>query len=69
MILQSQESLIIKKMALESKWNQLYLEQGIETFDMMQIDQELKEIRRQLRAQDAYKLREANFEEEVDITT
>jgi hypothetical protein len=56
-------------MALESKWNQLYLEQGIETFDMMQIDQELKEIRRQLRAQDAYKLREANFEEEVDITT
>ena len=56
-------------MALESKWNQLYLEQGIETFDMMQIDQELKELRRQLRAQDALKLRESILEEEVDITT
>lgn len=56
-------------MALESKWNHLYLEQGIETFDMMQIDQELKEIRRTLRAQDAYKIRQTNLEEEVDITT
>lgn len=56
-------------MSLEAKWNQLYLDQGIETFDMMQIDQELKEIRRTLRAQDAYKLRQNNFEEEVDITT
>jgi len=34
----------------------------------MQIDQQLKEIRRQLRSQDAYKIRN-EIGEEVDITT
>jgi hypothetical protein len=55
MILQSQESLLAKKMVLETKWNQKYLEQGTETLDMMQIDLELKEIKRKLREQDCIK--------------
>jgi hypothetical protein len=55
MILQSQESLLAKKMVLETKWNQKYLEQGTETLDMMQIDLELKEIKRKLREQDVLK--------------
>ena len=58
MILQSQESLLAKKMVLETKWNQKYLEQGTETLDMMQIDLELKEIKRRLREQDVLKARE-----------
>ena len=58
-------------MALESKWNQKYLEQGIETLDMMQIEFELKEIKRRLKEQDVLKAREEllNSEEDLDIAS
>lgn len=70
MILQSQESLIAQKMKLESTWNQKYLEQGIETLDMMHIEFELKEIKRKLREQDVLKTRgDFNSETQLDITT
>ena len=70
-MLQSQESLLAKKMVLETKWNQKYLEQGTETLDMMQIDLELKEIKRKLREQDVLKTREElfNTEEDLDIAS
>lgn len=70
MILQSQESLIAQKMKLESTWNQKYLEQGMETLDMMHIEFELKEIKRKLREQDVLKTRgDFNSETQLDITT
>lgn len=57
-------------MKLESTWNQKYLEQGIETLDMMHIEFELKEIKRKLREQDVLKTREDfNSETQLDITT
>lgn len=57
-------------MKLESTWNQRYLEQGIETLDMMHIEFELKEIKRKLREQDVLKTREDfNSETQLDITT
>jgi hypothetical protein len=70
-MLQSQETLLAKKMVLENKWNQKYLEQGTETLDMMQIDLELKEIKRKLREQDVLKVRELlfNTEEDLDIAS
>jgi len=58
---------------LESKWNQLYLEKGRETLDMMQIEFELKNIKSQIREQDALSARqeldENNFEEDLDIAS
>ena len=71
MILKSQESLLAKKMVLETKWNQKYLEQGPATLDMMQIDLELKDIKRKLREQDVLKAREElfNTEEDLDIAS
>ena len=68
---QSQETLLAKKMVLETTWNQKYLEQGTETLDMMQIDLELKEIKRKLREQDVLKAREElfNTEEDLDIAS
>jgi len=57
-------------MALESRWNQKYLEQGTETLDMMHIEFELKEIKRKLKEQDVLKARESfNSEQQLDITT
>jgi hypothetical protein len=71
MMPQSQETLLAKKMVLETTWNQKYLEQGTETLDMMQIDLELKEIKRKLREQDVLKAREELFstEEDLDIAS
>jgi len=71
MMPQSQETLLAKKMVLETTWNQKYLEQGTETLDMMQIDLELKEIKRKLREQDVLKAREElfNTEEDLDIAS
>jgi len=68
---QSQETLLAKKMVLETTWNQKYLEQGTETLDMMQIDLELKEIKRKLREQDVLKARKElfNTEEDLDIAS
>lgn len=53
----NEQSLIAKKMILESTWNQMFLEKGAETIDMMQIEFELKEIKRQLREQAVFKVR------------
>jgi hypothetical protein len=62
------ESLIAKKMVLESKWNQMFLEKGSETIDMMQIELELKEIKRQLREQAVFNIRQ-ELEEDLDIAS
>lgn len=57
-------------MALESRWNQKYLEQGTETLDMMHIEFELKEIKRKLKEQDVLRARESySSEQQLDITT
>jgi len=64
----NEQSLIARKMILEAKWNQMFLEQGSETINMMQIDLELKEIKRQLREQSVFKVRE-EFEEDLDIAS
>jgi hypothetical protein len=61
-------SLIAKKMVLESKWNQMFLEKGSETIDMMQIELELKEIKRQLREQAVFNIRQ-ELEEDLDIAS
>jgi FtsZ-binding cell division protein ZapB len=55
-------------MILETKWNHMFLEKGIETIDMMQIELELKEIKRQLREQAVFKVRE-ELEEDLDIAS
>ena len=65
----NEQSLIAKKMILESKWNQMFLERGAETIDMMQIELELKEIKRQLREQAVFKVREELQEEDLDIAS
>ena len=62
------ESLVAKKMILESKWNQMFLEKGSETIDMMQIELELKEIKRQLREQAVFNIRQ-ELEEDLDIAS
>ena len=64
----NEQSLIAKKMILESTWNQMFLEKGAGTIDMMQIEFELKEIKRQLREQAVFKVRE-ELEEELDIAS
>ena len=64
----NEQSLIAKKMVLESKWNQMFLERGSETIDMMQIELELKEIKRQLREQAVFRVRE-ELEEDLDIAS
>ena len=64
----NEQSLITRKMILESTWNQMFLEKGAETIDMMQIEFELKEIKRQLREQAVFKVRE-ELEEELDIAS
>lgn len=65
----NEQSLIARKMILESKWNQMFLERGSETIDMMQIELELKEIKRQLREQAVFKVREELQEEDLDIAS
>jgi len=39
------EKLIAQKMALESKWNCQFLEQGLVTIDMFRIELELKKLK------------------------
>jgi len=65
----NEQSLIARKMILESKWNQMFLEIGSETIDMMQIELELKEIKRQLREQAVFRVREELQEEDLDIAS
>lgn len=65
----NEQSLIAKKMILESKWNQMFLERGSETIDMMQIELELKEIKRKLREQSVFNIRQELAEEDLDIAS
>ena len=65
----NEQSLIAKKMILESKWNQMFLEIGSETIDMMQIELELKEIKRQLRERSVFNTRQELAEEDLDIAS
>jgi len=54
------QSLLAKKIDLESKWNKSYLEQGKLTTDMQWLDVELKEIKRQMVQQDLEDARQEN---------
>jgi hypothetical protein len=49
MMIETSQSLLLKKISLESKWNQLYLDNGCETPDMKWIDLELKKTRLAMR--------------------
>jgi len=49
MSLNNESTLLAKKMSLESQWNMSFLENGIETFNMYKIEQELKEVKRQIK--------------------
>ncbi len=46
------QSLLAKKIDLESQWNKSYLEQGKLTTDMQWLEVELKEVKRQILQQD-----------------
>jgi hypothetical protein len=61
------EALLARKMILESKWNQQFLEQGKETIDMLKIELELKELKKQLRVQSMHEEISRLKSEEEDI--
>lgn len=54
------QSLLAKKIDLESQWNKSYLEQGSITTDMQWLDVELKEVKRQILQQDLEAARQEN---------
>jgi len=54
------QSLLAKKIDLESKWNKSYLEQGRLTTDMQWLEVELKEVKRQLLQQDIEAAKQQN---------
>ena len=54
------QSLLAKKIDLESQWNKSYLEQGKLTTDMQWLDVELKEVKRQIVQQDLEAARQEN---------
>ena len=54
------QSLLAKKIDLESQWNKSYLEQGRITTDMQWLEVELKEVKRQILQQDLEAAREQN---------
>jgi hypothetical protein len=54
------QSLLAKKIDLESQWNKSYLEQGKLTTDMQWLDVELKEVKRQILQQDLEAARQEN---------
>ena len=65
------QSLLAKKIDLESQWNKSYLEQGSITTDMQWLDVELKEVKRQILQQDLETARQQNnvvLSEEEDPT-
>ena len=65
------QSLLAKKIDLESQWNKSYLEQGSITTDMQWLDVELKEVKRQILQQDLEAARQQNnvvLSEEEDPT-
>ena len=54
------QSLLAKKINLESQWNKLFLEQGRLTTDMQWLEVELKEVKRQLIQQDLENAKQQN---------
>ena len=54
------QSLLAKKIDLESQWNKSYLEQGKLTTDMQWLEVELKEVKRQILQQDLETARQQN---------
>ena len=54
------QSLLAKKIDLESQWNKSYLEQGKLTTDMQWLEVELKEVKRQILQQDLEIARQEN---------
>ena len=54
------QSLLAKKIDLESQWNKSYLEQGRLTTDMQWLEVELKEVKRQILQQDLEVARQQN---------
>ena len=65
------QSLLAKKIDLESQWNRSYLEQGKLTTDMQWLEVELKEVKRQILQQDLESARQENnlvLSEEEDPT-
>jgi hypothetical protein len=54
------QSLLAKKIDLESQWNKSYLEQGKLTTDMQWLEVELKEVKRQILQQDLEAARQEN---------
>ena len=54
------QSLLAKKIDLESQWNKSYLEQGRLTTDMQWLDVMLKEVKRQIIQQDLETARQQN---------
>ena len=65
------QSLLAKKIDLESQWNKSYLEQGSITTDMQWLDVMLKEVKRQILQQDLETARQQNnvvLSEEEDPT-
>ena len=54
------QSLLAKKIDLESQWNRSYLEQGKLTTDMQWLEVELKEVKRQILQQDLEFARQEN---------
>ena len=54
------QSLLAKKIDLESQWNKSYLEQGRLTTDMQWLEVELKEVKRQILQQDLETARQQN---------
>jgi hypothetical protein len=65
------QSLLAKKIDLESQWNKSYLEQGKLTTDMQWLEVELKEVKRQILQQDLEAARQENnlvLSEEEDPT-
>ena len=63
------QSLLLKKISLESKWNQLYLDNGAEIVEMKWIDLELKKVRLQMRELSAMAAKAELLQEYSDITS
>ena len=51
-MIESSQSLLAKKISLESRWNQSYLENGRVTNEMQETSQEIKKIVKELISRD-----------------
>jgi hypothetical protein len=69
MTIETLQSLLLKKISLESKWNQLYLDNGAEIVEMKWIDLELKKVRLQMRELSAMAAKAELLQEYSDITS